>query len=1086
MRLAPTFALLGLFLVSSPVTHRAASAEDDKPLTIATVKHEGPVDFEREILPILKKNCLACHNSTNAESDLVLETPAAILKGGAEGPGVVAGKADDSLVLQLAARQRESYMPPDDNDVGAKQLTSEELGLLKLWINEGAKGEVTGIQQIKWQPLPAGVNPIYSVAITDDGQYAAAGRANQVFLYHVPSQRELGRLTDPAVLESGIYDKPGVAHLDLVQAVAFSPNGEYLATGGYRTAKIWRRISGQVAGAQPTLPAAAKAIAVSEDRSIAVVGLENKAVVVVDLKDGKTVATLAGHSAPVSAVAVSADNKRIATGDDKSVRLWSADGAEQGRIETPDAVLALTFAGALVATGGPDKVVRLWTHPADAPKEEAKNDEEKKEDAEKEDAKEGDKGPNLLVREIPGHGQAITALTPVNDAQLASASTDGTIRIWNVADGKAIRSLTHGGPVTAVAVQSGGAILASTSDNKSVKLWETATGKMTFELKGHFRNQLLEEDETREVALANARIKLAEADLKAGNDRKKAEEDNAKKADEALKKAQMEHKTKTDALTKPKADKDAADKALAEATSAAEKAAKAATDADAATKAAAEALTKAQADVKAKTDAANAATKAHADAVAAQKAATDAADKDKENKDLVAKKEAADKAVTEAEAKKKQADEAKAATDKAVKEATEKKTAADKAKTDTAKAKADADKAVKAAEAKVKAAEAPFKKATDELTAATRTLETSQRSVERAKQAVEKAGAEIPKLEAVVETETGARDAQQKELDAAKKQNADSQTPWTTVAFSPDGKTVSAGNTTGEIHTWDVANGAAVTIYSIEGSVAGVGYTADGRLLGVAGSNATAWSTAIAWNLAHTIGDLNDKNNPFADRVTALAFSPDGKQLATGSGEPSRSGEIKLWNVEDGKLIRELKEPHSDTVFAIEFSRDGQYLASCAADRFMKVFQVSDGSFIRAFEGHTHHVLGVSWSADGRTLATSGADMVIKVWDFRSGDQKRTISGFKKELTSIRFVGDSANVIASCGDTNVHVRRTDNGGAIRTLSGAADFVFSADSTANGKVYVAGGQDSVLRIWDDAGKALGTFAPAEPSQDVSTK
>ena len=63
---------------------RPVSAE---PIDIAEVKHEGDVDFEKEILPIFRRNCLACHSATEAESDLVLETPQTILKGGSEGPG---------------------------------------------------------------------------------------------------------------------------------------------------------------------------------------------------------------------------------------------------------------------------------------------------------------------------------------------------------------------------------------------------------------------------------------------------------------------------------------------------------------------------------------------------------------------------------------------------------------------------------------------------------------------------------------------------------------------------------------------------------------------------------------------------------------------------------------------------------------------------------------------------------------------------------------------------------------------------------------------------------------------------------------
>src|SRR3990167_6476137 len=164
----------------------------DDAIAIAEVTHEGDVDFEKEILPIFRRKCLACHNNTDAESDLVVETPQSILKGGSEGPSVVAGMSAESLLLKVAAKQMEPFMPPDDNDVGAKPLTPDELGLIKLWIDQGAKGEVSGSGgPVQWQSLPPGVNPIYSIAISPDGQYAAAGRANHIFMYHVGSKREV-------------------------------------------------------------------------------------------------------------------------------------------------------------------------------------------------------------------------------------------------------------------------------------------------------------------------------------------------------------------------------------------------------------------------------------------------------------------------------------------------------------------------------------------------------------------------------------------------------------------------------------------------------------------------------------------------------------------------------------------------------------------------------------------------------------------------------------------------------------------------------------------------------------------------------
>src|SRR6188768_1405718 len=124
MRNALTFILVLLIAA-------VARAADPTPIPVADLKRTAPVDFEKEILPLLSTNCLACHNRTKAKADLVLETPADIRKGGENGPAVVPKRPFDSLLLKSAAHRQEPVMPPKNNKVAAADLTPEQLGLIK-------------------------------------------------------------------------------------------------------------------------------------------------------------------------------------------------------------------------------------------------------------------------------------------------------------------------------------------------------------------------------------------------------------------------------------------------------------------------------------------------------------------------------------------------------------------------------------------------------------------------------------------------------------------------------------------------------------------------------------------------------------------------------------------------------------------------------------------------------------------------------------------------------------------------------------------------------------------------------------------
>ncbi len=88
-----------------------SSFADDVTIEIAPPERSTPVDFQKEVLPILRQNCLACHSKTKHEGGLSLESAADILHGGDNGPGAEAGKGDEAWLLMRASGQSDAIMP---------------------------------------------------------------------------------------------------------------------------------------------------------------------------------------------------------------------------------------------------------------------------------------------------------------------------------------------------------------------------------------------------------------------------------------------------------------------------------------------------------------------------------------------------------------------------------------------------------------------------------------------------------------------------------------------------------------------------------------------------------------------------------------------------------------------------------------------------------------------------------------------------------------------------------------------------------------------------------------------------------------
>ncbi|MFM9117136.1 MAG: c-type cytochrome domain-containing protein [Planctomycetota bacterium] len=124
---------------------------------------EGPIDYLRDVKPLLAKHCTACHGSRTQESGLRLDTVADLRAGGDSGPSIVAGKAAESRLIQaIEATNGVSRMPPEDRP----SLKADEIKILRRWIDDGAAAPVTEerptVETKHWafQPPAAAVPPL--------------------------------------------------------------------------------------------------------------------------------------------------------------------------------------------------------------------------------------------------------------------------------------------------------------------------------------------------------------------------------------------------------------------------------------------------------------------------------------------------------------------------------------------------------------------------------------------------------------------------------------------------------------------------------------------------------------------------------------------------------------------------------------------------------------------------------------------------------------------------------------------------------------------------------------------------------------
>jgi len=207
------------------------------------------------------------------------------------------------------------------------------------------------------------------------------------------------------------------------------------------------------------------------------------------------------------------------------------------------------------------------------------------------------------------------------------------------------------------------------------------------------------------------------------------------------------------------------------------------------------------------------------------------------------------------------------------------------------------------------------------------------------------------------------------------------------------------------------------------------------------------------------------------DWVNSVSFSPDGKTLASGGKDKT----VKLWNIETGEELKTLTA-HTDWVRSVAFSPDGKTLASASIDKTVKLWNVATGREIKTLTGHLESVWSIAFSSDGKTLASGSGDKTVKLWNVETGKEIKSFTGHSDDINSIAFSSDNKLLASGSSDNTIKLWSITTGKELKTLAGHTEAIWSIAFAPDGKTLASGSFDKNIKTWNIAdGKELKSFA-----------